>query len=112
MNSINYISGIIKILESPKYELLENNISVTRVRSQFPLVKTIDIIDVTFWGNLALEAASYYKIGDYIMVEGYISLKIKKAPNSSKVALKKIEVTVSKVYPLYSNINESKSEIN
>ena len=112
MNSINYISGIIKILESPKHELLENNISVTRFRSQFPLARTTDIIDVTFWGNLALEISSYYKIGDYIMVEGYISLKNRKVTNSSKVVLKRIELTVLKAYPLYPNVNDSKSATN
>lgn len=111
MAFINYISGIIRILELPRQELLENSISVTKFRSQLPLSKTTNIIDVTFWGNLALDIASYYKIGDYIVVEGYISLRNSEVISSSQVALKKIELTALKIYPLYSNINNSKSII-
>lgn len=111
MTFINYISGIIRILESPRQELLENNISVTRFRSQLPSSRTTNIINVTFWGNLALDISSYYKIGDYIVVEGYISLRNSDVINSSQVAIKKIELTALKIYPLYSNINNPKSLI-
>jgi hypothetical protein len=27
------------------------------------------------WGNLARDVATYYKINDYILIEGYLSLR-------------------------------------
>lgn len=112
MTSINYIAGIIKILELPRQELLENNILVTRFRGQLPLLRTTQIIELTFWGNLAQDITSYCKMGDYLLVEGYISLRNKEIFNYSPLPLKKMELTVSKAYPLYANINDSKNTIN
>lgn len=101
MTSINYIAGIIKILELPRQELLENTILVTRFRGQFPLLRTTQIIELTFWGNLAQDIVSYCKVEDYFLVEGYISLRNKK-----------IHLTALKAYPLYANINDSNNTIN
>nr|YP_010133898.1 hypothetical protein RF41 [Fistulifera saprophila]QWM93388.1 hypothetical protein RF41 [Fistulifera saprophila] len=112
MTSINYIAGIIKILELPRQELLENNILVTRFRGQFPLLRTTQIIELIFWGNLTQDITSYCKMGDYLLVEGYISLAKKETLNSSSLPTKKIQLTVSKAYPLYANLNDSKNTIN
>lgn len=112
MTDINYILGTIKILESPKQELLEDTISVTKFKSQLSLSRTTKIINVTFWGNLALDIATYYKIGDYILIEGYISLRNSKFVHFGKLSPKTIELTVLKVYPLYSDKNDSRSTVN
>ena len=29
-----------------------------------------DIFQISVWGNLALDVAQYYKIGDYLIIEG------------------------------------------
>lgn len=105
MTSINYLVGIVKILESPKQEFFDNGILVTRCRGQLPLVRNANIIELTFWGNLAEDIVSYYKAGDYLMIEGYLSLR------TNNLA-KKTEVSVSKVYPLYSDVNNSRNMIN
>lgn len=109
---LNYVTGIIKILESPRQQVFENDILVTRFRGELPVPRTRSILNVSIWGNLGQDIASCYKIGDYIMVEGYLSLRNNEVLNSSQVALKKIELSVLKVYPLYSNINNSNNLIN
>jgi hypothetical protein len=57
------------------------------------------IAKLKFWGNLGRDVLDYYKVNDYIIIEGYLSIAKKKKS-------KKIEITVLKVYPflLTSNI--------
>nr|YP_004376662.1 hypothetical protein FispC_p097 [Fistulifera solaris]BAK19028.1 conserved hypothetical protein [Fistulifera solaris] len=112
MTSINYIAGIIKILELPRQELLENNILITRFRGQLPLLRTTQIIELMFWGNFAQDVTSYCKMGDYLLVEGYISLVKNETLNYSSLPMKKVQLTVSKAYPLYTNLNDSTNTIN
>ena len=92
MSDTNSIGGLIKILETPKQKIINNNIFVTRLRVQFPQVRKNCIVNLTFWGNLASDIATYYKINDYILIEGYLSLP-------SNGTSQKIEITVLKIYP-------------
>ena len=103
MNDTNYISGIIKILESPKQKILKNNILVTQFRAQIPQFRNTRMITLTFWGNLARDVATYYKVNDYLIVEGYLSLRNKKKSDPIVAKSKKIELTVLKVYPFLLN---------
>ena len=112
MTSITYIAGIIKILELPKEELLETNILVSRLRGQLALFRTTEIIELIFWGSLAEDITAYCKIGDHILVEGYLSLQDREISTYNSLPLKKLQFTVSKAYPLYANINDSKNTIN
>lgn len=99
MNDTNYISGVVKILESPKQKMLQNNILVTKFRAQIPQLRATRVVTLTVWGNLARDVTTYYKINDYLLIEGYISLRNKKKSNSIISKSKKIEITVLKVYP-------------
>ena len=103
MGDTNLIGGVVKILETPKQKILDKNIPVTQFRVQFPQARNTAIVYLTFWGNLARDVVHYYKINDYILIEGYISLKDKK--NSTKIISKskQVEITVLKVYPLVLN---------
>jgi single-stranded DNA-binding protein len=99
MGDANLIGGIVKILETPKQKIFNTNTPVTKFRVQFPQVRNTSVVYLTFWGNLARDVTNYYKINDYILIEGYISLRDRK--NSEKVISKskKVEITVLKVYP-------------
>jgi single-stranded DNA-binding protein len=101
MSDTNYIGTIVKILEKPKNKTIENNISITEVRAQLPKIRTRKngIIKLIFWGKLAVDFQEYYKTNDYIMIEGYLSVQTKPISNLMKQNLKKVEVTVFKVYP-------------
>jgi len=91
MGDTNYIGSIVKVLETPRQKILENNITFTEFRVQFPQFRGNKIINLVFWGKLASEVANYYQVNDYIIIEGYLS-------TVNKQALKKVEVTVLKVF--------------
>jgi hypothetical protein len=99
MVDTNYTSGIVKILENPVQTVFNNNIPITKFRVQFPQVRKNVIVDLVFWGNLGGDAVNYYQINDYILIEGYLSLRDKQITNSRIKNSKKVEITVLKVYP-------------
>lgn len=99
MVNTNYIGSIVKILEKPRHKVIGNNISVTKFRVQLPQMRDTRMITLVFWGKLAHDVINYYQKNDYIMIEGYLSLRTKVIPSLLKQNVKKIEVTVLKVYP-------------
>jgi single-stranded DNA-binding protein len=99
MSDTNYIGGIVKILEVPKQKFLNNTTAVTEFRVQLPQVRNTTIVHLIFWGNLARDVATYYKINDYILIEGYLSLRDKRSSNLIAQPSKQIEITVLKLYP-------------
>jgi len=111
MIDTNYIGGIVKILESPRQKLFTNNIAMTQFRAQLPQARNTCIIHLTFWGNLAVDVESYYKINDYIIIEGYLSLREKQKSNLTSQTSKKIEITVLKIYPFLLNYDRSSKKI-
>jgi hypothetical protein len=103
MVDTNYISGIVKILESPVQTVFDNDIPITKFRVQFPQVRKNIIVNLVFWGNLGKDVVNYYQINDYILVEGYLSLREKQITNLSIRNSKKVEITGLKVYPFLLN---------
>ena len=111
MSDTNYIGGVIKILESPKQKILKNNILVTKFRAQIPQLKNTRIVTLSFWGNLARDVVTYYKVNDYLIIEGYLSLRNKKKNlNRTILKSKKVEITVLKVYPFLLSSDRSISK--
>ena len=105
MGDTNYVGSIVKILEKPIQKTLNNEISKTEVRVQFPQVRSTRIIHLVFWGNLARDVGNYYQVNDYIMIEGYLSLRDKITSKVTNRKLKKIQITVLKIYPFYLSSN-------
>lgn len=104
----SYISSIVKILETPNQNFSNTNISVTRLRAQLPEMKNTRIVNLIFWGNLAKNVVNYYKVNDYIMIEGYLSINNKNLLKTVKKTSKKVEITVLKVYPFSNRLITSK----
>ena len=98
---MNYIEGIVRILETPKQSFSNKNIIISRVRVQLPQLRSTQVVKLIFWGSLARDISNYYQINDYILIEGYLSTRNTKNLNS-KVS-QKIEITVLKVYPVFLN---------
>ena len=99
MADTNYIGGVVKILETPRQKISDNNILVAKFRVQFPQLQNTRIINLTFCGNLARDVVNYYKVNDYILIEGYLSLHTQR--------IKKINITVLRVYPFLLSYNPS-----
>ena len=105
MSNTNYLGGIVKVLESPQQKFVGDDIPITQFRAQFPQTRDSIIINLTFWGNLALDVASHYNIDDFILFEGYLSIHLKQNSELTQFKEKKVEVTVFKVYPFLLNTN-------
>ena len=111
MSDTNYISAIVKILESPKTKTIKNNILVTKFRAQLPQIRKTRVVDIVVWGNLAKDMAKYYNTSDYILIEGYLSLGKLSQPNSNRKFLKRPKFTILKAYPVFLNLNRSNSKL-
>ena len=96
MSDINYIQGIVKILETPKQESMDDDITFVQFRAQLASARKFQIVKVIFWGNLAQDIVSFYKINQYLLIEGYPSFR-----NSTNFqqTLKIVEITGLRVYP-------------
>ena len=108
MGDTNYFSGMVKILEKPLQNF--NNDKLTKAIFHVEIYQTRQnrIAEVVFWGNLANETTNYYKINDYLLIEGYTSIKIKElVKENRKVAT--LTITVLKVYPFLLNSKKSTS---
>jgi hypothetical protein len=90
----------VKILETPKQKSLNDNLLITTFRVQFPQVRENSIVSLKCLGNIGKDIIRYYKVNDYILIEGY--LKLNNQYQSSKKK-EKIEITVLKLYPFLSN---------
>ena len=105
MGNSNYVSVIVKVLENPRKTFSKGKIPMTTFRSEIPQVRKNKIIHLIFFGKLADNVKEYYQVNDYILVEGYLSIKENLLDNLSRKNLKKIEVSVLKIYPLYFEAN-------
>ena len=99
MSDTNHMGAIVKILEAPKNKTIQNKISFTKFRAQLPQIRQTRVVDIVLWGNLANDVAKYYSTNDYILIEGYISLRKLISPKSNRKILKRPRVTVIKAYP-------------
>jgi len=96
---MNYSTFIVKIIKKPVQSFFKNNISLTELVVQFPQVRNknyVDICRLNVWGNLSHDIMKYYKVNDYIVVEGYISFR----NSNPEKKIRQIEISAFKVYPL------------
>ena len=97
MDQTNYIIGIVKILEIPKEKIMNDETFMIKIRVQLSQIGTPKIVTLIFWGNLAHDIVNYYKINDYLIIEGFLSLRTKQT--SELKNLKQVEITVMRIYP-------------
>ena len=102
MGDINYLGSIVKILEKPIPRLVNNKIVSVKFRAQLPQVRKTQIVNLVFWENLARDVANFYKVNDYIMIEGYLSIRDKNKIKAKQMkrTLKTAQVTVLRSYPI------------
>ena len=111
MSNTNYIGAIVKILETPKEKRIKNNSLVVTFRVQISQLRQSRIIKLVFWGNLAQDVINYYKINDYILIEGYLGLTSQFDSEKTIKPLKSTEITVLKVYPFLLGYNRFSNDI-
>ena len=102
MADLNLFAGVVKILEIPKQKILKKKYNVVQFRVQLPQARKNGIIKLKVWGKLAKDVITHYKINDYILVEGYTSIRYslkKDSLKSPKKTSKKAEISALKIYP-------------
>ncbi len=100
---MNYASFIIKIIKKPKQSFFKKEIPLTEISGKLYQIrnkKKIEIpVSLSLWGNLAYDTMQYYHINDYVIVEGYVSLREKISSGYQIPVDKHIEVSGFKIYP-------------
>ena len=95
MGDTNYFSGVIKILENPVPTLVKKKFVRVIVRVEVFQTRQNKCISLVLWGNLASQLKTSYQKNDYLLIEGYTSIKRK------NLKLNKITITALKVYPFF-----------
>jgi len=111
MGDMNYIGALVKVLETPKKKFINSNTLVITFRVQLPQIRKIRTVELVCWGNLAQSVLNYYKVNDYILIEGYISFRENNNLNKNKNPFKKVTITVLKVYPFLLNYKRSMNKL-
>lgn len=109
MGDINYIGGIVRILEIPTLVINKNDIPSTKFRvqlSQLRFKQSKTILTLLVSGNLAQDIVKYYQINDYVLIEGYLS--IRKSFYQKQKTKEFLQVNVFKIFPLFLNTKFSK----
>ena len=111
MGNTNYFSGIVKILEIPKQRFTKKETALITFRAELPQNRKNRIVSLVFWGNLGQKMKDFYKLNDYILIEGYISLRKKRKLKLSRQYPKQVTITVLKVYPILLDVTKNPSSI-
>ena len=101
---MNHSVFIVKIIKNPEQSFFKDGTSLTEFPVQLSQIRknNIEIIlQVSVWGKLSSDIMTYYKINDYIIIEGYISLRINNDIDFSTLQNKQIEISALKIYPLF-----------
>jgi len=103
---MNYVTFIVKIIGKPEQSSFDNNISVTEILVKLCQIKNHNseiTLQLSVWGNLSYDLMQYYQINDYIIVEGYISLRESISDVDIFTTDKQVEISVFKIYPFILN---------
>lgn len=105
MSNPNYFSGIVKILEIPKNYCKKRKNILTSFRAEIPQYRKNKIVRLILWGNLVNNINASYKIGDYILIEGYISLRINRKRNVLGTKINQVTLNVNRIFPVLINFH-------
>jgi single-stranded DNA-binding protein len=100
---MNYVIFAVKVIKNSGQSFFADGTSLTELIVQLPQVRnnnTKVILQVSIWGKLSYDVAKYYQPEDYIIIEGYISLKNINTDNLFNLLDKQVEISVFKLYPL------------
>jgi len=100
---MNYSILAVKVIKNSGQSFFANGTSLTELIVQLPQVRKNNIkviLNVSVWGKLSYDVAKYYQPDDYIIMEGYISIRNRNTDSRVNLLSKQVEVSVFKLYPL------------
>ena len=100
---MNYVIFTVKVIKNSGQSFFSDGTSLTELTVQLPQVrknKIKVILQVSIWGKLSYDVIKYYQPDDYIIIEGYISIRNLNTDRVINLSDKQIEISVFKLYPL------------
>ena len=100
---MNYVIFTVKVIKNSGQSFFSDGTSLTELTVQLPQVRKNNnkvILQLSIWGKLSYDVAKYYQPDDYIIIEGYISLKNINTDRAVNLLDKQVEISVFKLYPL------------
>ena len=100
---MNYGIFVVKVIKNSGQSFFSDGTSLTELTVQLPQVRKNNIkviFQVSIWGKLSYDVAKYYKPDDYIIIEGYISIRNINRDRVVNLLDKQVEISVFKLYPL------------
>ena len=101
---MNYVLFTVKVIKNSGQSFFSDGTSLTELTVQLPQVRKNNnkvILQVSIWGKLSFDAAKYYQADDYIIIEGYISIRNIDIGRVVSSLNKQVEISVFKLYPLF-----------
>jgi len=98
MGNLNYIGGIVKILEIPSSSQLSSNGLVLRFRAQLAVCHETyyhPTITLIVWGDLKHKILGSYKVNDYILIEGHLLIQPLKFQHFFE---KQVQINITKIF--------------
>ena len=75
---MNFVNLIAKIIRTPTKEVFNDNICINAFNMEFLLLlplNSVDCLRVTFWEESVTYSTQNFQIGDYFLLEGYLTLR-------------------------------------
>ena len=85
---------------------------MTTIRAELPQKRKNRVIYLRVWGKLGQEVKNFYTCNDYILIEGYISLRSQKFQKLQNRNSKQIVINVLRIYPILLNPDRVKKKNN
>jgi single-stranded DNA-binding protein len=96
---MNYTNFLIRVITKPERSYFDNDIIYTEFIGKFYQYRKNEytFCKISVWGNLAYDTLRYYQTNDYLIIEGYLSLR---DTTLEKLNIKtSLEITACKIYP-------------
>ena len=100
---MNYVIFAVKIIKNSGQSFFADGTALTELIVQLPQVRKNNVkvvLKISIWGKLSYDIAKYYQPNDYLIIEGYISIRNINVDQTSNSIDKQVEISVFKVYPL------------
>ena len=100
---MNYNIFTVKIIRNCGQSFFTDGTSLTELIVQLPQIRKNNvktILQLSVWGNLSYDVARYYQADDYVIIEGYVSIRDINIDQTINLIDKQVEISVFKVYPL------------
>src|SRR5210317_1577095 len=100
---MNYVIFTVKVIKNSGQSFFSDGTSLTELTVQLPQIRNNNskiILQVSVWGKLSYDVTKYYQPDDYIIIEGYISIRNINTERIVNLLDKQVEISVFKLYPL------------